>query len=369
MVEGIMEEQSETAFDFERHEQEAVSAYLARESFYEDLSSVAGRIISECLKQAKLNVHSVDHRAKNPTSFGKKAAIPSQENANRPKYDNPLEQIKDLAGIRIITYFPGTLQEVEILIKKEFRVLERSDKSDILLAEDRFGYKSIHYLVSLKDDRSNLSEYRRFKDATIEIQVRTILQHAWAEIEHDIQYKSSFSIPTEIRRRFMALAGMLEISDREFQAIQEADKNLAETATANVEAGKLSEVEITPNALQTYLDKRLGPDGRMTEWRYEWMTRLLKRLGFERFDQVDEAIRKYDDRAVSFIAEGSQVGQLNRFENVLLAALGEKFVERHLWSKELWFGERRRATLKKYTEAAIAVDTYDPTAIGSVGEF
>jgi ppGpp synthetase/RelA/SpoT-type nucleotidyltranferase len=99
--------------------------------------------------------------------------------------------------------------------------MEKSDKAQALLEDEKFGYASIHYLVRLKVNRTDLSEYSRFKGLVAEIQVRTILQHAWAEIEHDIQYKSA--IPSSIRRRFMSLAGMLEIGDREFQAIQSVE--------------------------------------------------------------------------------------------------------------------------------------------------
>ena len=103
-----------------------------------------------------------------------------------------------------------------------------------------------------------------------EVQVRTILQHAWAEIEHDIQYKSTIAIPNTIRRRFMALAGLLEIADREFQAIQNEDKLLKEQARASVEEGVLNQVEITADALRSYLDRRVGPDARTTEFSYEY---------------------------------------------------------------------------------------------------
>ncbi len=81
--------------------------------------------------------------------------------------------------------------------------------------------------MKLAPQRALLPEYERSADSITEIQVRTVLQHAWAEIEHDIQYKSASVIPAEIRRRFMSLAGMLEIADRESQAIQDADKRLS----------------------------------------------------------------------------------------------------------------------------------------------
>jgi len=66
-----------------------------------------------------------------------------------------------------------------------------------------------------------LSEYALFDKMKCEIQVRTILQHAWAEIEHDLVYKSPADIPFRVRRRFASLAGLLEIADREFESLRQ----------------------------------------------------------------------------------------------------------------------------------------------------
>ena len=63
-------------------------------------------------------------------------------------------------------------------------------------------------------------EYKAFKGIKFEIQIRSILQHTWAEIEHDIGYKSKLEIPRDIRRQFSRLAGLLEIADNEFVNIK-----------------------------------------------------------------------------------------------------------------------------------------------------
>ena len=273
-------ENASKPFDFAEHRRTAVSEYLKVQSFYADLAAVIAQILEECLKRREIKVLSVQHRAKTPTSLEAKAAIPSEADPNKPKYPEPLRQITDLAGVRIIAYFPGTLADVDRLLNEELNVVEQFNKGEELIEEERFGYQSIHYLVQIKPDRARLAEYGRFSDAVAEVQVRTILQHAWAEIEHDIQYKSSTAIPTEIRRRFMALAGMLEIADREFQAINDQDRQLADKTRGMVSRGDLSGVEITPDALKLFLDKRLGSDGRISDWNYDWNARLLKRLGF-----------------------------------------------------------------------------------------
>lgn len=348
------------ASDLASHAQAAISEYLRVLPFYSDLASMVARLIQECLKRRQIKVHSVQYRAKDPSSFGRKAAIPSELDPTKPKYGYPLKQITDLAGVRVITHFPGTLLEIDRLLTDEFDVLERSDKGLELVEDERFGYQSIHYLLRIKSDRAHLAEYERFAEATTEVQVRTILQHAWAEIEHDIQYKSTNTIPSEIRRRFMALAGMLEIADREFQAIQDADKELETHAKAMVEKGNLGGVEITPNALKLLLDNRLGPDGRISSWTYDWTARLLKRLGFQDLKQVEAAIAPYDDDRLSNLMWGSRQGQTERFETMLLAALGARFIERHPLRDE-WWTKKRRDALEAFEKVGISTSSYDPT--------
>jgi putative GTP pyrophosphokinase len=354
------EDPSETSA-LELHARAAVAAYLEVHPFYGNLAEVTARVTEECLKKRGIKVHSVQHRAKQPSSFGRKVATPSEVDPNKPKYTDPLKEITDMAGVRVITHFPGTLADVDKLLSEEFEVVERSNKGLELIEEERFGYQSIHYLVRVKPQRALLAEYERFSGAVVEVQVRTILQHAWAEIEHDIQYKSSKTIPSEIRRRFMALAGMLEIADREFQAIQDADKELEAHAKTMVQIGNLSGLEITPNTLKFFLDKTLGPDGRMSSWSYDWTTRLLKQLGFQDLGQVAEAIAPYDDHKLSITAEGTRQGQLTRFELMLLAALGQRYVERHPWRESgPWFEERQSRYLRKFQDASIEIEMYDP---------
>lgn len=351
-----------TPFDFAEHERATISAYLKEQPFYRDLASVIAGILKECLKKHDIKVSSVEHRAKEANSFGHKAAIPSEVDPNAPKYPEPLKQITDLAGVRIITYFPRTVDDIDRLINDEFEVVERSDKGEELIEEERFGYQSVHYLVRVSAARAKLPEYERFAKAVAEVQVRTILQHAWAEIEHDIQYKSSTAIPGGIRRRFMALAGMLEIADREFQAIQNEDRKLADRASEMVRQGDLGGVEITPDALKVFLDERLGTDDRISVWTYDWTARLLKRLGFRDLKQVEAAITRYDDNKLSAIATGGRQGQTTRFELMLLAALGERFLERHPSGGQKWFQGAQGFLLGKFRENGVPISTYDPLA-------
>ena len=160
----------------------------------------------------------------------------------------------------------------------------------------------------------------------IEVQARTILQHAWAEIEHDIQYKSSATIPHDIKPRLMALAGLLELADREFQAIQDADRDLTQQVASKITRGELEDIEITSASLRSYLDRKLGSDGRVSDFSFDCTARTLMRIGFTSLQQINLCIGDYNDDQLSRIIDGNRQGQLTRFEYMILAGMGANFL-------------------------------------------
>lgn len=347
-------------FDFEAHRTRAGTEYRRVRPLYRDFAECLQSILREALRKRRIKFASVDARAKSVESFTAKATLPSEADPSRPRYPDPLKQVTDLAGIRVITFFPSGVEDVDAAVRAEFAVAHYEDKSDALNQEERFGYSSVHYLVRLGANRTALSDYSRYCGLVGEIQVRTILQHAWAEIEHDIQYKSAEAIPLSIRRRFMSLAGMLEIADREFQAIQNDDQRLRSAARRSIEQGRLDEVELGPDALKAYLDKKLGPDGRIAESNYEYWVTLLRDLGFADMQQVDDCIKDFDDKIISRHIWGSRPGQLTRFEGLLLAAMGRYFIDHHPNRPLDWFAAVRRRWLEQLIDAGVRVGGFRP---------
>ena len=277
-----------------------------------------------------------------------------------------------MAGIRVITFFRSDVPRVATIIREQFDVLDEQDIGKALIEQQRIGYQSVHFIVRLSPSRFSLPEYREFRGLKAEIQLRTVLQHAWAEIQHDIEYKSGLVVPASIHQRFMELAGLIEIGDREFDAIQREHFAVAtrppadEVETPDTEAVPSSSDEtgaappIDRVALRRYLDARLSPDGRMAEWSYDFAARIVAALGFSNTTQLDEAIADYDDDLISRLLYGSRLGQVGRFEAVLLAAMGDKFIERHPWNEADWFRERAARQLASLAARGIQVGTYDP---------
>ena len=341
-------------FDFEEHRRDAVAEYQLRRPLFEDFEDAVRGILAEALRADNIQAASVEARAKDVESFGTKASKPSESDPERPRYPTPLSDITDLAGVRVITFFPKTAEAAGNVVRREFKVDETSDKA-ALLDDDRLGYKSVHFLVRLAPRRLSLPEYSRYRGLVCELQIRTVLQHAWAEIEHDIQYKTASTIPSQIRKRFTALAGLLEIADREFQAIQDEDARIRSEARKSVEKGHFAGVEITPDALKTYLDSKYGQDDRMSEFSYQFEAKMVRALGLETIEELDKAISPYNDDQISRILWGSRQGQLTRLEDVLLAALGQRFRQQHPLSEYNWFQDKCRRLLEILQQNSIPV--------------
>ncbi len=214
-------------------------------ALYESLSKCIKEIIEENLKDEKITIHGIETRIKEKNSFLEKIKIKN--------YKNPEIEMTDIAGIRIITYVNSDVDKISKLIEELFKVDNDNslDKSK-LLGEDKVGYKSVHYIGMLNDDRLKLREFQKYKNKKFEIQVRTILQHAWAEIEHDKNYKFSGVLPSEIKRRFKILAGLLEVADNEFNNLATEIDEYGKTIKEKTLNDDLN-IEINTTTLEEFL--------------------------------------------------------------------------------------------------------------------
>lgn len=194
---------------------EILISYDEKKDIYDSFALSLKSLLNTLIRDAGYSIHSLDARVKTRTSLNDKIL-------RKDKYES-IEDITDVVGVRIITHYSDDVDQLARLIESEFEV-DRQNSIDkrITMEPDRFGYLSLHYVVNLTDNRTNLKEYASYKNIKAEIQIRSILQHAWAEIEHDIGYKSVNGLPNEIKRYFSRLAGLLEIADDEFIKIKES---------------------------------------------------------------------------------------------------------------------------------------------------
>lgn len=188
--------------------------YDEKKHLYRNFGDAVEHLLKSLLFNAEITYNAITYRIKERESLSRKIDIKGD------KYGN-LTDLTDITGLRIITYYADDVDRISDLVEKEFDV----DKNNSIdkrkaLEPDRFGYCSVHYIVGIHSKRLKLEEYAAYKGLKCEIQIRSVLQHAWAEIEHDLGYKSAIAVPRDIRRDFSRLAGLLELADKEFDQIR-----------------------------------------------------------------------------------------------------------------------------------------------------
>ena len=142
--------------------------------------------------------------------------------------------VNDVIAIRVICPFLGDLAKAEKILSERFSV-EEIERKGAERSFREFGYESIHLLVRIPEEIMSLCPH--IERHVIEIQLRTILQEAWAEVEHELVYKAEFTPFDEpMRRKLAALNANLTLSDIIFQEILEFEKRL------NAELGHRREV-------------------------------------------------------------------------------------------------------------------------------
>jgi ppGpp synthetase/RelA/SpoT-type nucleotidyltranferase len=132
-------------------------------------------------------------------------------------YQNYLE-MNDKAGARVICRFKEDTQVIAACIKEEFVVLKEDNKRDLLKLNE-FGYKSLHFDIKLKREKTSDEDFEKIGNLTGEIQVRTLCEDVWAEINHDIGYKPLVELSPESARQIYCLGGLFEVADDCFSNI------------------------------------------------------------------------------------------------------------------------------------------------------
>jgi len=165
----------------------------------------------------RLKVHSVTLRIKSRASLAHKLARPDRSYAS-------LWSVTDLIGLRVIVYFEDAVDTIGKLLEAHLPIDFAHSIDKRRRDSSTFGYRSLHYVCRVgpnAKEEAQAPPHEVPTEASFEVQVRTVLEHAWAEIEHDLGYKSGAAVPATVQRRLHRLAGLLELADQEFGAIRD----------------------------------------------------------------------------------------------------------------------------------------------------
>lgn len=257
---------------------------------YDTLGINLAQALELFLNENDLKVLSVSNRTKDKDSF--------VEKIDRKNYENPFDDIEDICGIRIICYYQSDVDKIAAIISKEFEVLENQDKEQLLEA-DQFGYRSTHFIVKIKKEWLKAPNYRNLENLKAEIQIRTVLMHAWAEIEHKLAYKKKAHIPDKFRRTFYILSAKLEDADKQFEELKNEITKYREQIieVTSGESKESEDIELNLDSLQTFLDLTFPDRHKSISDTAGFIDQLISlQIGMKEFITAYERVKNYIDQ-------------------------------------------------------------------------
>ena len=233
------------------HSEMILDEYREKLPDYEQMKILLLRLLRSCLDKNHIIVSGLEARVKTEQSLVGKLELKGC------KY-HTLEDITDIVGARIITFYSDEVDIISALVEKIFEIdWDNSVDKRKMLEIDRFGYLSLHYVCRIPETLYKDPERPQFNQIRFELQMRSTLQHVWANMYHDIGYKSDVEIPVEYQRNMTRLAGMLELADEQFCRIRKEIVGYRRTVQSMVANGNFDEVPLNGDTFRSFL--RLKP--------------------------------------------------------------------------------------------------------------
>lgn len=234
-----------------------IATYSHKWEALESKATVCEQYVVNLLRPGNLELHLVSARAKTPESVRSKILEKS--------YGNPGRQLTDQVGVRVITYFAADVDRAASILRETLDVDDaRSPDKRSALALREFGYRSVHLVARVRSEHLAM-QFRELEGLRVEVQIRSVLEHAWAEIEHEVVYKAGVDLPQDMRRRFSAIAGTLELLETEFSELRRQRGALVSAYASDYGGGNGFEHRLDAARLMAALEV-LRPDG--LSWRF-----------------------------------------------------------------------------------------------------
>lgn len=267
----------------------SVADYERTRPALEKVTAEMESLVREILSEAEDKPLFVTSRTKTVESFQEKASRMVAEPDADPTllFPEPLRNLTDMVGVRVITTLPGENAEAANLIKRKRNIFDcRGDtEKDIGSIESgTYGYSSRHLILrTIQNDV--VRSYQELLDPEskpngsyfFECQIRTIFAHAWSEIEHDIRFKSQDprAWSPYFDRQFTATAAMLETVESAFSELH----GRYETVTSYWDADGEGKVSLTPNRIKAVWQTLLPHVDRKADDDWGWAAELVAAHG------------------------------------------------------------------------------------------
>ncbi|MBR1872282.1 MAG: hypothetical protein IJ795_03640 [Bacteroidales bacterium] len=238
----------ENTYKPDAHSQDLLSQYRENLPVFKQMTEGLASKLKELLSGAGIMTAAVESRVKTEASLAGKLEKKGGKYAG-------IFDITDIIGLRIITFYSDDVDKVASMMERYFEI-DWANSVDKRKAHetDSFGYLSLHYICRIPEKLYNNPEYKIINKIRFEVQMRTLLQHAWANMNHDTGYKSGVEVPSSYMRQLSRLAGILELVDDEFSRLRTEINDYRRNVQALVASGNLSEVPLDGDTFRSYLE-------------------------------------------------------------------------------------------------------------------
>jgi ppGpp synthetase/RelA/SpoT-type nucleotidyltranferase len=172
-----------------------------------NLEPIIDKFIKDCPR-----IDRVSARAKSIDRFMEKAF--RLDNNGGLKYTDPINQIQDQLGARIVTYYLSDVENVASMVKDYFSPIEEKLRVPESIRE--FGYEGKHFILFIPDDIKTTDIPKELCPTFFELQINTLFQHAWGEANHDLAYKPSQELTNDQKREIAFTAAQAWGADHIF---------------------------------------------------------------------------------------------------------------------------------------------------------
>lgn len=268
--------------------------------------------LQRAVKASGVKTHTLATRIKEKESLLKKI--------EEKNYENLEAQVEDFVGARVVCLFSSDLPILGKVVRETFNVV-REENKDIEAAVDSFGYLSVHYVCTIRADNSG-ARYSGLHGIKFEVQCRTILQDAWANVSHYLAYKGEASIPEALKRDFHALAGLFYVADKHFEMFFEESRGSQAKAVESLQQMRRTDeseaIPVNRDTVVAYLSKQF-PE-RSENLSLEHASTLVQELVASGYKTITDIARDIDRAKVA--AEAYEADYPPRSPNKKYTSIG-----------------------------------------------
>lgn len=289
------------SMEHDMHYEMILDEYREKKPLFERMQSLIVNKIRTSLDENHVLIAALESRVKTEDSLSGKLERKGY------KYHS-LSDITDVLGIRIVTFYSNEVDLISAHVEQLLDIdWENSIDKRKMLEADRFGYLSRHYICRIPESIYKDPDMPEFNQIRFELQIRSLLQHAWANLYHDMGYKNDVEVPVAYLRDMSRLAGLLELADEQLSLIRREINDYRRNVQSLVASGNFNEVPLNGDTFRSYIElkpfRRLAEkiadtkQAQLLEDSLDPYYKVLRRMGMKTIGDIERLLKTYGEGA------------------------------------------------------------------------